>query len=117
MTQTVKKPSLDKMGALLFSLCDRLSIWSQITFGNDEARGPMGPLKHLEKEAREAQSAPDDIVEYADCLLLILDASRRAGIAPWKLVAAAHEKLTINEERDWPAEITDEPVEHIRDAD
>ena len=29
--------------------------WSQKTFGLDSERGPLGPLKHLEKEAREGQ--------------------------------------------------------------
>src|SRR5688500_7375797 len=51
--------------------------WSQATFGSDDERGPIGALKHLAKEAVEAQAAPDDEEEYADCLLLILDAARR----------------------------------------
>ncbi|WP_309109420.1 dATP/dGTP pyrophosphohydrolase domain-containing protein, partial [Klebsiella pneumoniae] len=32
--------------------------WSQATFGNV---GPVGPLKHLSKEALEAAAAPDDL--------------------------------------------------------
>ena len=57
---------------------DALAEWSQATFGTDAERGAIGPLKHLEKEAREAQEALDPI-EIADCLLLVFDAARRSG--------------------------------------
>jgi hypothetical protein len=76
--------------------------WSQATFGSDQTRGPSGALKHLEKEAREAQLAPYDESEYADCFLLILDAARRAGIKPMQLVEAAQEKMKVNRSRTWP---------------
>ena len=88
--------------------------WSQATFGSDIVRGPIGALKHLEKEAREAQANPADPMEYADCLLLILDAARRAGIKPTQLVEHAQAKMKINRSREWPKPISDEPVEHVR---
>ena len=99
--------------------------WSQATFGLDDERGPLGPLKHLEKEAKEAQEAYMGIGEFsgafvkfrtelADCLLLILDASRRAKIKPMQLVEAAIEKMQINRARKWPSPARDEPVEHVR---
>lgn len=90
------------------------AAWSQATFGNDSERGPLGPLKHLEKEAKEAQESPQDSSEYADCLLLVLDAARRAGIQIDDLVVAAYEKLQINKARTWPAPIADAPVEHVK---
>jgi hypothetical protein len=71
-------------------------------------------LRHLEKEARETQAAPDDIEEYADCFLLILDAARRAGISPQQLVEAAQRKMVINRQRTWPRPVDDQPVEHVR---
>ncbi len=37
--------------------------WSQTTFGNV---GPVGPLKHLSKEALEAAAEPGDLSEWAD---------------------------------------------------
>lgn len=92
--------------------------WSQATFGNDLERGPMGALKHLEKEARECQAAianPENLrEEMADCFLLLLDACRRAGIKPMQLVEAAQEKMTINKRRTWPKPTDDEPVEHVK---
>lgn len=88
--------------------------WSQATFGSDKTRGPLGALRHLEKEAREAQESPTDPEEYADCLLLILDAARRAGISPPALVDAAQQKMIINRQRNWPKPVDDTPVEHLR---
>lgn len=91
--------------------------WSQATFGTDSERGPLGALKHLEKEARECQEAvgtPELTEELADCLLLLLDASRRAGVKPMELVVAAQEKMVKNKARTWPNPTSDEPVEHVR---
>jgi len=94
-------------------VCDQAE-WSQATFGSDTSRGPLGALRHLEMEAREAQQAPDDPEEYADCFLLILDAARRAGISADALVAAARQKMIINRQRQWPRPVDDTPVEHLR---
>ncbi len=88
--------------------------WSQRTFGSDQERGPIGALKHLEREAVEAQNDPASAEEYADCFLLILDAARRAGIKPMQLVEAAQAKMVKNKARQWPKPISDEPVEHVR---
>lgn len=41
----------------------RHAEWSDATFGNV---GPVGPLKHLSKEALEAAAEPDDLSEWAD---------------------------------------------------
>lgn len=89
--------------------------WSRATFGPDDKRGPAGPLKHLIKEAKEALADPTDIVEYADCLLLILDATRRAGFTLTRLLDAAAVKQAENRRRSWPAPTDDEPVEHVRE--
>ena len=101
----------------LLKLATEQAEWSQQTFGTDQERGPLGALMHLEKEAREAQEAPDDPSEYADCLLLIIDAARRAGIDITQLLQHAHDKLEICRQRKWPKpEHPDQPVEHIREG-
>ncbi len=105
---------LIETGEALRDLARDHAAWSQATFGSDLERGPIGPLKHLEKEAREAQANPDDAEEYADCLLLLLDAARRAGIKPLELIRAAQAKLEINRGRQWSLPVSDEPVEHVR---
>ena len=40
----------------------RHAEWSEKTFGNV---GPIGPLKHLSKEALEAAADPGDLSEWA----------------------------------------------------
>lgn len=73
--------------------------WSQATFGNV---GPVGPLKHLSKEALEAAAEPGDLSEWADMQFLLWDAQRRAGITDAQITQAMVEKLAINKARQWP---------------
>lgn len=104
-------------GDLLLLLAREQAEWSQRTFGTDQERGPLGALMHLEKEAREAQESPDDPTEYADCLLLIIDAARRANIDAVQLLHHAYDKLQICKQRKWPKPTNlDQPIEHIRET-
>ncbi|HDC2452943.1 TPA: DUF550 domain-containing protein, partial [Salmonella enterica] len=59
--------------------------WSDATFGDV---GPIGPLKHLSKEALEAAAEPDDLSEWADMQFLLWDAQRRAGITDEQIALA-----------------------------
>lgn len=94
-------------------LVNSQSDWSQKTFGSDQERGPIGALRHLEIEAREAYeewgmyvSGNSDLLsvkeEFADCFLLLLDASRRAGLSFHELLDAAVAKHEKNKRREWP---------------
>lgn len=99
----------------LRKLADEQAKWSQETFGSDETRGPVAALKHLALEVQEALEQPDDASEYADCFLLIIDASRRAGISISELLQHASDKLEVCKQRDWPKPTSpDEPVQHLR---
>lgn len=105
------------LGSRLARLAEEHGEWSQRTFGSDEQRGPVGALRHLEREAREAAESPGDHSEYADCLLLILDASRRAGLDVVSLVEAARAKMEVNKKRSWPepGSVPDgQPAEHLK---
>ena len=105
----------DKFGDLVIDQAK----WSQETFGSDTERGPMGALKHLEKEARECQEAvgtSEIKEELADCFLLLIDASRRSGIKPMQLVEAAQQKMIKNKQRNWPKPTSDEPVNEMTSA-
>lgn len=99
-------------------LAKEQSEWSQKTFGTDEQKGPIGALKHIIKEAQEAIENPDGVEEYADLLLLVLDASRRAEHDVRALIRAAIDKLSILKTRQYPpfdpAKV-DEAVEHVRE--
>jgi len=86
--------------------------WSQATFGNV---GPVGPLKHLAKEAIEAAAEPDDLSEWADMQFLMWDAQRRAGITDEQITQAMIEKLAVNKQREWPEPKDGEPRLHIKE--
>lgn len=86
--------------------------WSQATFGNV---GPVGPLKHLSKEALEAAEQPADLSEWADMQFLLWDAQRRAGITDEQITQAMIEKLAVNKQRSWPEPKDDEPRLHIKE--
>ncbi len=86
--------------------------WSQSTFGNV---GPIGPLKHLSKEALEAAEQPGDLSEWADMQFLLWDAQRRAGITDEQITQAMIEKLAVNKQRKWPEPKDGEPRMHIKE--
>ncbi|HID2789930.1 TPA: DUF550 domain-containing protein, partial [Klebsiella pneumoniae] len=86
--------------------------WSQATFGNV---GPVGPLKHLSKEALEAAAEPGDLSEWADMQFLLWDAQRRAGITDDQITQAMIDKLAVNKQREWPEPKDGEPRLHIKE--
>lgn len=86
--------------------------WSQATFGNV---GPVGPLKHLSKEALEAAAEPGDLSEWADMQFLLWDAQRCAGITDEQITQAMIEKLAVNKQREWPEPKDGEPRLHIKE--
>ncbi|EEZ5383825.1 DUF550 domain-containing protein [Escherichia coli] len=90
----------------------RHAEWSDKTFG---CVGPVGPLKHLSKEALEAAAEPDDLSEWADMQFLLWDAQRRAGISDAEITVAMEDKLKINMERQWPEPKDGEPRLHIKE--
>ncbi|EDT3088912.1 restriction alleviation protein, Lar family [Salmonella enterica subsp. enterica serovar Newport] len=86
--------------------------WSDATFGDV---GPVGPLKHLSKEALEAAAVPSDPLEWADMQFLLWDAQRRTGITDEQITQAMIEKLAVNKQREWPEPKDGEPRLHIKD--
>lgn len=87
------------------------AAWSKATFGDV---GPVGPLKHLSKEALEAAAEPGDLSEWADMQFLLWDAQRRAGIRDEQITLAMVEKLGVNKQRAWPEPRDGEPRLHIK---
>ncbi|MEL6023962.1 DUF550 domain-containing protein [Citrobacter freundii] len=87
------------------------AVWSQATFGDV---GPVGPLKHLSKEALEAAAEQGDLSEWADMQFLLWDAQRRAGISDEQITLAMVEKLAVNKQREWPEPKDGEPRLHIK---
>ncbi len=87
------------------------AAWSDETFGDV---GPVGPLKHLSKEALEVAAKPGDLSEWADMQFLLWDAQRRAGISDEQITQAMVEKLAVNKQRQWPEPKDGEPRQHIK---
>lgn len=121
------------LGQSLDALAADHAAWSRATFGEDHERGPVGPLRHLAKEAEEAVEAWEAVVnaqgdhdphaammaekfneELGDCLLLLLDASRRGGLSPLDVVKAAQEKMPILRQRVYQRTPDGVPSEHRR---
>lgn len=99
------------------------SEWSQKTFGLDSERGPIGPIRHLEKEVQEIlekidnATTPEDLLEeFADAQFLLFDAVRRAKFTYTDLTLACFKKLEKNKGRVWkvPSD-PDQPIEHVRE--
>jgi hypothetical protein len=112
-----------ELGISLRLLIQDQADWSRSVFGSDEVRGPLGPLKHLAKEVQETIQAIENddpaeeiAKEFADLLILFLDASRRAKYTVPQLVLIALDKMKENRARKWQTPTSpDEPVEHVRD--
>lgn len=90
--------------------------WSNATFGPPSDRRARGALNHLKREADEASANLQDVEEFADVLLLLLDANRCAGHSLEDLITAAESKLVKNIGRKWGERQPDGTVEHVRDG-
>ncbi|MEM7032812.1 MAG: dATP/dGTP pyrophosphohydrolase domain-containing protein [Chloroflexota bacterium] len=71
----------------------------QATF--DDTDNQKLSLKHLKREIDEVLEDPSDIVEWADCLLLFLESTRRQELSVADVARAAEAKFEINEKRAW----------------
>jgi len=102
------------MSNLDFTLFQKIhGIWSDQTFGKN--RNPIAPLHHLKKEVQEVIEQPNDIKEYADCLLLLMDSARLSGFNMDDLYFAAKAKFKENKLRKWSKPDENGVCEHIRE--
>lgn len=72
--------------------------WADKTFGK---RPATGPLNHALKEIQEAIDSPKDIIEYADVMILMIDAARIQGWTVDDIFDACVKKQRINMKRKW----------------
>lgn len=73
-------------------------------------------IKHLQREIEELLNNMDDIEEWADCLMLLLDGARRRGHDIDAIVDATWDKLEKNRHRKWGKPDADGIVEHVRES-
>lgn len=69
-------------------------------------------LEKLKQEAQEAKDNPEDIEEYADCLLCLFGAATKAKFTFGELLEATRNKLFIVENREWKKK-PDSTYQHI----
>jgi hypothetical protein len=84
--------------------------WSDSVFG--KRKDVTSLLNHLKEEIGELQKEPDDLMEYADCLMLLIDSARIRGFSVTELYCAMVRKLEINKTREWEPEDENGIIRH-----
>lgn len=115
----------------LQKLMDEIGNWSDSQFGDNQRDLPI--LHHLKEEIDELIQAVctyheknsirniDDsnylqlsvLYEFADCLMLLLDAARCLGFNATVLLSYCRGKLEINKKREWGKPDENGVVRHI----
>lgn len=93
-------------------LQNNIAEWSDSAFGTDDRT--IGILNHLKEEVDEVIEAKQEFEEkldgltqqkmaseFADCLILLLDAARKSDLNTDLLMQAAEHKMHINRKREW----------------
>lgn len=88
-----------------------IGVFTDKTFGEST---PQSKAHHLAEEAMEAAADPSDILEWADCTILLLDAVRKAGFTTDDLYAAVQRKMEINKSRKWGDKDENGVVRHVK---
>lgn len=100
----------------LIDYLKRQKEWSAKTFGHGIRT--KGIIAHIRKELIEVESAPHDVTEWMDVVILALDGAWRAGYSPEQIVSALEAKQAINFKRTYPVpESEDHPSEHLRNEE
>ena len=74
-----------------------------------------GKFSHLRKEIDELEEDQKDVMEYADCYMLLMDIASNNGVLLSQIHVAAERKLEINKKRKWGKQNKDGSVEHVRE--
>lgn len=115
-------------------IMNEIQDWSDKTFGDGQRSIPI--LHHLKKEVPELIEALEEwekvryddsvgageygrklkniTMEFADCMMLLLDAASHHNIHATQLFASVQEKLEINKKRKWGKPDENGVVEHVR---
>lgn len=94
-------------------LQDTICKWSNSEFGPGER--VHGMIAHLRMEVDELSEKPKDIVEMADCLILLMNIAGAQSYSMRQLFDAVVLKMSINMNRKWTKRNEDGSVEHDKD--
>jgi len=89
-----------------------IGVFTDKTFGEST---PEAKALHLSEEAKEAAADPQDIIEWADCQILLLDGLRKAGFTTEDLYQAVLRKMEINKTRKWGEKDENGIVRHVKE--
>lgn len=92
---------------------DDIGAFTEYVFGKST---PEAKLAHLAEEVQEVMADPSDAHEWADCMILLLDAARKAGFTTDDLYDAVVEKMKINKTRKWQAPDENGVVRHVKEG-
>ncbi len=90
---------------------DDIGEFCDKTFGQSTI---TSKLIHLREEIDEVEADPSDIIEWADCTILLLDGLRKAGYSTEDLHDAMLKKMEINRNRKWGEMDEDGVVRHVK---
>ena len=93
---------------------DRQYELAQWTSKQFPKRSMHSIISHLRTELTELEESPTDIMEFADCFMLLLDAASFQKLAISDIWTAIGRKLEINKARVWGKPNEDGFVEHVR---
>lgn len=118
----------------LQQLMNDISQWSNETFGKGQRNPAI--VRHLKKEVDELIKSLDETIslglddsfgirefgvqmnktkmEYADCLMLLLDSAKHFGMSSNELIDITRKKLEINKSREWGEPDGNGVIEHIK---
>ena len=77
---------------------DDIWEWAKNTFPRSKTENH---LNHLLTEVEELREDPKDILEYADCFIILLHVARQHGITVDLIQDAVKIKMEINKRRTW----------------
>ena len=80
-------------------LQNEIAAFTDKTFGHQKSAVPK--LHHLREEVGELIEAPHDRLEWADCMILLMDAAKKNGYQMDDLCTFVQEKMEINRGRTW----------------
>ena len=94
-------------------LQDDIGAFTDVTFPKATARSKA---LHMSEEAKEAADDPSDILEWADCMILLLDGARKAGYSTQDIYAGVLRKMEINKNRRWEIPDGEGIARHVKTA-
>lgn len=90
---------------------EQIHSWSLKTFGSKG--GVESTFNHMVEEMREVLDDPTDIMEWADVLILYMDAAAHCGHTMETIREAVLEKHCINVNREWGEPDGNGVVRHV----